>query len=98
MGELNFQDRGGKSECIINPRREPKRYLTDQDQEASDRSVRALLKTCKDRRPIALLADDKYARFPYDLASANYTYVVLGFYWISHAWGQFLTLLVVALI
>lgn len=60
----------------------------DEDQKDSDKSVRALLKTWKDRLPIALLVDDKYALFPYDLASANYTYTVLGFYWISHAWGQ----------
>lgn len=76
---------------MVDVRGGPKRYQTDQDQEASDRSVRALLKTWKDRLPIVLLADDKYACFPYDLTLANYTYVVLGLYWISHAWGQFLT-------
>ncbi|KAG6375365.1 2OG-Fe(II) oxygenase superfamily-domain-containing protein [Boletus reticuloceps] len=84
-------DRGGKSESIISVRGGPKRYQTDQDQEASDKTVRALLKTWKDRRPIVLLADDKYALFPCDLTSGRYTYVVLGLYWISHAWGQFLT-------
>ncbi|KAH0827875.1 hypothetical protein J3R83DRAFT_3502 [Lanmaoa asiatica] len=87
-GKLIISHGGGKSESILDPRRGPKRYQTDQDQEASDKSVRALLKTCKDRRPIALLADDKYAHFPYDLSSANYTYVVLGLYWISHAWAE----------
>ncbi|KAG8213942.1 hypothetical protein J3R82DRAFT_10688 [Butyriboletus roseoflavus] len=87
-GKVIISHGGGKSESILDSRRGPKRYQTDQDQEASDKSVRALLKTCKDRRPIALLADDRYALFPYDLASANYTYVVLGFYWISHAWAE----------
>ncbi|KAF8556398.1 hypothetical protein OG21DRAFT_1483158 [Imleria badia] len=87
-GKLIISHGGGKSESIVDVRWGPKRHQRSQDQQASDHSVRALLKTCKDRRPIVLLADDKYAHFPFDLASANYTYVVLGLYWISHAWAE----------
>ncbi|KAG9316630.1 hypothetical protein JVU11DRAFT_2684 [Chiua virens] len=88
-GKLIISHGGGKSESILDSKPgRPKRYQTAQDQQASDKSVRALLRTCEDKRPIVLLADDKYALFPYDLASANYTYVVLGFYWITHAWAE----------
>ncbi|KAF8135406.1 hypothetical protein EV363DRAFT_1550177 [Boletus edulis] len=87
-GKLIISHGGGKSESIIIVRGGPNRYQTDQDQEASDKTVRALLKTWKDRRPIVLLADDKYALFPCDLTSGRYTYVVLGLYWISHAWAE----------
>ncbi len=34
-----------------------------------------------------LLADDNYKLFPFDLTADGYTYVVLGIYWITHAWG-----------
>ena len=40
------------------------------------------------KRPLVLLIDDRYALFPYDLATKGYTYVVLGFYHIVHAWGK----------
>ncbi|KAI0744219.1 hypothetical protein C8Q80DRAFT_885446 [Daedaleopsis nitida] len=41
------------------------------------------------KRPIALLIDDRYALFPYDLASKkDCTYAVLGFYHIAHAWAE----------
>lgn len=40
-------------------------------------------------RPVALLIDDRYVLFPYDLSSKpDCTYVVLGFYHIAHAWGE----------
>lgn len=49
-------------------------------------SVRALLQTYERKLPIALIADDKYISFPYQLG--KYTYVVLGFYWIVDTWGE----------
>ncbi|KZT01739.1 uncharacterized protein LAESUDRAFT_663299 [Laetiporus sulphureus 93-53] len=58
------------------------------DQQAQDKSVRALLNTHRIGRPIALMVDDKYSLFPYDLATDRYTYVVLGFYRIAHAWAE----------
>jgi hypothetical protein len=57
------------------------------DQLAQDNSVRALLDNYRNQRPLALLIDDKYALFPYDLGVKDITYVVLGFYTIAHAWG-----------
>lgn len=59
------------------------------DQLEGDKSVRALLNTYTMQRPLALLVDDKYDLFPFDLAANGYTYVVLGFYRIAHAWGEF---------
>lgn len=60
------------------------------DQHEKDKSVRALLQTFRLKREIALLIDDRYALFPYDLsAKKDCTYVVLGFYHIVHAWGTF---------
>lgn len=58
------------------------------DQDAQDKSVRSLLNNYTERIPLVLLADDKYALFPFDLAVSGYTYVVLGFYRIIHAWGK----------
>ncbi|THH31340.1 hypothetical protein EUX98_g2852 [Antrodiella citrinella] len=58
------------------------------DQLAEDRSVRALLKTMELKRPMVLIIDDKYNLFPFDLASRNCTYAVLGFYRIAHAWAE----------
>ena len=53
-----------------------------------DRSVRALLNNFRSRRPLVVFVDDNYALFPFDLTANGYTYVVLGLYWIAHAWGQ----------
>ena len=58
-----------------------------QDQSESDRSVRALLHTYSEKRPIVLLLDDNYRLFPYDLKSQGIVYAVLGLYFIKHAWG-----------
>ena len=63
------------------------------DQSAQDHSVNALLATYKTCRPLVLLIDDKYALFPYDLASMGATYAVLGFFVITHAWGRLLGIL-----
>lgn len=79
---------GGKSESILDYRVGPARFQQAQDQEVTDKSVRALLKSYTDRRPLVLLVDENYALFPFDLGASGYTYVVLGFYWISHAWGM----------
>ena len=40
------------------------------------------------KRPLALVIDDKYVWFPYDLASKGCTYAVLGFYRIANVWGK----------
>ena len=79
---------GGKSESILDYRIGPARFQQAQNQEVTDKSVRALLKSYMDKRPLVLLVDDKYALFPFDLSASGYTYIVLGFYWISHAWGM----------
>ncbi|KAF5321419.1 hypothetical protein D9619_001446 [Psilocybe cf. subviscida] len=61
------------------------------DQLAADKSVRALLNNYLHNRPLALLIDDKYALFPYDLGSKNVAYAVLGFYTIAYAWAEYQT-------
>lgn len=58
------------------------------DQMANDKSVRALLANYRERRPLVLLIDDKYALFPYELGTTDVTYAVLGFYTIAHVWGR----------
>ncbi|KAF9241593.1 hypothetical protein BU15DRAFT_44647 [Melanogaster broomeanus] len=83
-GKLIISHGGGKSESTL----DSGRRQAAQDQEASDKSVGALLKTYKEGRPLVLLVDDQYALFPYDLAASKYTYVVLGMYSISHAWAE----------
>jgi hypothetical protein len=77
---------GGKAEALHSKNgclevREPGDQLED------DRSVHALLNNYASRQPLVLLADDNYRLFPFDLAANGYTYVVLGLYWITHAWG-----------
>ncbi|KAI6094269.1 hypothetical protein EDD16DRAFT_1503424, partial [Pisolithus croceorrhizus] len=52
-------------------------------------SVHALLRNYVDKWPLVLLADDNYVLFPYDLGTSGYTYVVLGIFWISHAWAKY---------
>ena len=79
---------GGKAESIHTQRGVPKAHEAA-DQLEGDKSVRALLNTYEMRRPLALLVDDKYSLFPFDLATDGYTYVVLGFYRIAHAWGEY---------
>ncbi|KAG2099129.1 hypothetical protein BD769DRAFT_1368639 [Suillus cothurnatus] len=88
-GRLIISHGGGKAESILDYRVGPARFQQAQDQEATDKSVRALLKSYTDKRPLVLLADDKYALFPYDLGATGCTYVVLGLYWISHAWAEY---------
>ncbi|KAL1736160.1 hypothetical protein EV714DRAFT_267008 [Schizophyllum commune] len=59
-----------------------------QDQSENDRSVRALLHTYLEKRPIVLLLDDNYRLFPYDLKAHGVVYAVLGLYSIKHAWAE----------
>jgi hypothetical protein len=77
---------GGKAEALHskNGRLE---IQGPRDQLEDDRSVRALLNNYKSGRPLVVLADNNYALFPFDLTANGYTYVVLGLYWIAHAWG-----------
>ena len=80
--------RGGKSESLhMKNRRLEIQGPTDQLED--DRSVRALLNNYRSGRPLVVLADNNYALFPFDLSADGYTYVVLGLYWIAHAWGQY---------
>ena len=58
------------------------------DQQEDDKSVRALLHNYRTNRPLVLIIDDKYALFPFDLASKQCTYAILGWYQIAYAWGE----------
>ena len=80
--------RGGKAESVHSTK--GKLVLRGpSDQLQNDKSVRALLGTAATKQPIALLIDDRYAMFPYDIsAKPDCMYVVLGFYHIAHAWGK----------
>lgn len=77
---------GGKSEALHWKNRRLEVH-EPADQLEDDRSVRALLNNYRSGRPLVVLADDNYALFPFDLTANGYTYVVLGLYWIAHAWG-----------
>ncbi len=57
------------------------------DQLAEAGSTSALLKTYECQKPLALIIDDKYELFPYNLGTCMYA--VLGFYWIVAAWGMY---------
>jgi hypothetical protein len=80
---------GGKSESMHSI----KGHVSSQpasNQLAQDKSVRALLNNYKNNRPLALLIDDKYALFPYDLGARDIAYAVLGFYIVENVWGMVL--------
>ncbi|KAI0665933.1 hypothetical protein C8Q78DRAFT_985535 [Trametes maxima] len=87
-GRLIISHGGGKAESIHSKKGQHEVHEAD-DQREEDKSVRALLRTYQMKRPLALIIDDRYALFPYDLAAKGYTYVVLGFYHIAHAWGKY---------
>lgn len=55
-------------------------------QRDQDASVRALLNNYRNQYPLALIVDNRYAPFPFDLGERMY--VVLGLYWIVNAWGE----------
>ena len=52
--------------------------------------MRALLRTYLQKAPVALLIDDKYKLFPFDITSKGCAYAVLGWYYIAYAWGEFM--------
>ena len=79
--------RGGKA-ASIHKNNGQFESLADSDQKADDKSVRALLKTFIQKRPLALVIDDRYVWFPYKLASKGCAYAVLGFYRIASVWGK----------
>jgi hypothetical protein len=67
-------------------------WTAEGDQLAKDKSVRALLRTYRECRPIVLVIDERYAPFPFDLSAKGVSYAVLGFYTIVHAWGMHMML------
>ncbi|KAI0254135.1 hypothetical protein BJV78DRAFT_1122074 [Lactifluus subvellereus] len=86
-GRLIISHGGGKAEALRskNGRLE---IQGPEDQLEDDRSVRALLNNYRTGRPLVVLADNNYVLFPFDLTGGGYTYVVLGLYWIAHAWAE----------
>ncbi|KAI0630126.1 hypothetical protein C8Q77DRAFT_243759 [Trametes polyzona] len=86
-GRLIISHGGGKAESLHSKHGHSQLHEAD-DQREEDKSVRALLRTFQMKRPLVLIIDDRYALFPYDLAAKGYTYVVLGFYHIAHAWAE----------
>ncbi|KAH9998464.1 hypothetical protein BJV74DRAFT_767901 [Russula compacta] len=87
-GKLIISHGGGKAEAVHSKNRRLE-IQGPGDQLEDDRSVRALLNNHRSGRPLVVLADNNYALFPFDLSANGYTYVVLGLYWITHAWGQY---------
>ncbi|TFK44332.1 hypothetical protein BDQ12DRAFT_730402 [Crucibulum laeve] len=86
--DFNTLFRGGKAESSHKAKGHASAQQAD-DQLAQDKSVRALLRNYRERRPVVLLIDDKYILFPYDLAGQGVTYAVLGYYMIIHAWAEY---------
>ncbi|KAI0298518.1 hypothetical protein BC826DRAFT_997790 [Russula brevipes] len=86
-GKLIISHGGGKAEALHSKNHRIE-IQGPGDQSEDDRSVRALLNNYRSGRPLVVLADDNYALFPYDLTANGYTYVVLGLYWIAHAWAE----------
>ncbi|KAF8973055.1 hypothetical protein BDZ97DRAFT_1648790 [Flammula alnicola] len=87
-GRLIISHGGGKSESMHFSKGHVSCVLAS-DQLAQDKSVRALLNNYRSNRPLALLIDDKYALFPYDLGSKDVAYAVLGFYTVAHVWAEY---------
>ncbi|KZT29010.1 hypothetical protein NEOLEDRAFT_1057099 [Neolentinus lepideus HHB14362 ss-1] len=88
-GKLIISHGGGRAEALHSREGKLMAYQAS-DQQANDKSIRALLSSYEQRRPIVLLIDDKYELFPYDLNSSNadYTYVALGNYLITRVWAE----------
>ncbi|KAN0107182.1 hypothetical protein V8E52_010384 [Russula decolorans] len=86
-GRLIISHGGGKSEALHSKNRRLE-IQGPGDQLEDDRSVRALLNNYRSRRPLVVFVDDNYALFPFDLTANGYTYVVLGLFWIAHAWAE----------
>ncbi|KAF8639503.1 hypothetical protein AX17_001408 [Amanita inopinata Kibby_2008] len=87
-GRLIISHGGGKAASLHQHGGHECSQLAD-DQVAHDKSVRALLRTYRESRPLVLVIDDKYALFPYDLSSKGITYAILGFYTIAYAWAEY---------
>ncbi|KAF8160743.1 hypothetical protein B0H34DRAFT_697920 [Crassisporium funariophilum] len=87
-GRLIISHGGGKAESLHCSKGKTTIHAAG-DQLAEDKSVRALLDNYHHRRPLALLIDDKYVLFPYDLGAKDVTYAVLGFYTIVNAWAEY---------
>ncbi|KAM6501961.1 hypothetical protein JOM56_001938 [Amanita muscaria] len=87
-GRLIISHGGGKAACMLHQSRQNV-VTAEDDQLAQDKSVRALLRTYEESRPLVLVIDEKYALFPFDLSSKGVTYAVLGFYTIAHAWAEY---------
>ncbi|KAI0036934.1 hypothetical protein K488DRAFT_40180 [Vararia minispora EC-137] len=88
-GRLIVSHGGGKSEGLrVNKDSGQMEISRASHQSSDDKSVRALLNTYRRGLPLVLLADDKYALFPYDLCAEGYAYIVLGHYWIAEAWAE----------
>ncbi|KIK67152.1 hypothetical protein GYMLUDRAFT_257086 [Collybiopsis luxurians FD-317 M1] len=83
-GKLIISHGGGKAESLQQLEGQIKMKAAD-DQRAEDKSVRALLFNYVQQIPLALLIDDRYALFPFDLGGKNIAYAVLGFYQITSA-------------
>jgi len=87
IADFEYDFSGGKSESLHSRDGRIETQMAE-DQLAQDKSVRALMKNYTENRPLVLLADDRYKLFPYNLAATGCTYVVLGFYCVTHAWGK----------
>ncbi|KAL0577022.1 hypothetical protein V5O48_004956 [Marasmius crinis-equi] len=79
--------RGGKSEAILTWKGQSKLQKPG-DQQAEDKSVRALVNNYRRGIPVVLLIDHKYSLFPFSLRASGMSYVVLGLYYISHFWAE----------
>ncbi|KJA27878.1 hypothetical protein HYPSUDRAFT_62915 [Hypholoma sublateritium FD-334 SS-4] len=87
-GRLIISHGGGRAESLHATKGHISSHPAS-DQLAQDKSVRALLNNYKNKRPLALLIDDKYVLFPYDLGTKDITYAVLGFYTVEHVWAEY---------
>lgn len=56
------------------------------DQEEDQWSARALFNNWRLRKPVVLVAGRHYEQFPFNLGEA--TYVVLGWYVVTHLWSK----------
>ncbi|KAJ7581225.1 hypothetical protein C8J56DRAFT_794470 [Mycena floridula] len=90
-GRLIISHGGGKSESVSDSKKQPKgsKKKSDDDQLSQDKSVRALIANHHQRKPIALIIDERYALFPYDIGLKDISYAVLGMYTITHVWAEY---------
>ncbi|KAJ7085343.1 hypothetical protein C8R43DRAFT_909216, partial [Mycena crocata] len=83
-GKLIISHGGGKAEIV----RAEGIVKPAEDQRSTDKSVKALLQTYKTGQPLALLIDDKYGLFPFDLKPLGIYMAILGWYRIVHVWAE----------